>query len=101
MSRHKKLLHICFIFAFINMMLCPVVHVLHDQYFGHEVVNFPLNSIVQKNALGDAKQHQEVMLCSPLTRDTIKSSFLQNTPNVLVANTSNNLSIVTTVRLNL
>ena len=101
MSRHKKLLHICFIFAFINMMLCPVVHVLHDQYFGHEVVSFPLHPSVQKQSPGDSKHHQEVMLCSPLTRDTIKSSFLQNTPIVLVANDSNKLSIVTTVRLNL
>jgi hypothetical protein len=83
------------------MMLCPVVHVLHDQYFCHEVVSFPLHLSVQKQSPGDLKNHQEVILYSPLTRDTIKPSFLQNTPRVLVANASNKLSLVTTVRLNL
>jgi hypothetical protein len=101
MSKHKKLLHICFIFAFIYMMMCPVVHALHDQYIGHEVVNFPLHSIVQKHAPGDSKHHQEDILFSPLTMDSIKSSFLQNTPIVLVANPSNNLSIISTVKLKL
>jgi hypothetical protein len=101
MSKHKKLLHISFIFAFINMMMCPVVHALHDQYIGHEVVNFPLHSSVQKQSPGDSKHYQEDMLCSPFAGDIIKSSFLQNTPFVLLSNPSNKVSIISTVRLNL
>jgi len=101
MSKHKKLLHICFIFAFIYMMMCPVVHALHDRYIGHEVVNFPLHSAVQQQSPGDSKHHHEDMLCSPFTGDNSKSSFLQNTPIVLIANPSSKLSIITTVRLNL
>jgi hypothetical protein len=83
------------------MMMCPVVHALHDQDIGHEVVNFPLHSIVQKHAPRDSKHQHEDILYSPLTRDNIKSRFLQNTPIVLVANPSNKLSIISTVRLNL
>jgi hypothetical protein len=101
MSKQKKLLHICFIFAFIYMMMCPVVHALHERYIGHEVVNFPLHSAVQQQSPGDSKHHQEDMLCSPFASDTIKFSFLQNTPIVFLSNPSSKLSIISTVRLNL
>ena len=101
MSKHKKLLHICFIFAFIYMMMCPVVHALHDRYIGHEVVNFPLHSAVQQQSPGDSKHHQEDILYLSIIKNDIKSSFLQNTPVILVANHSNKLSIISTVRLNL
>ena len=102
MSKHKKLLHICFIFAFVYIMMCPVVHTLHDRYVGHEVVNFSLNSAFQKQSPGDSKHHQDDMLCFSFANDdNIKLPFLLNTPSVPTAHHSNKLTIVTTVQLNL
>jgi hypothetical protein len=101
MSRQKKLLQICFLFAFIYMMMCPVVHALHDQYIGNAVFNFPLHSIVQK-CTGELKSQQEDLIYSFLTDYAVgKSVFSQNLPVLVFANPSNNLSIVTTTRLNL
>jgi len=102
MSKHKKLLHICFLFAFIYMMMCPVVHALHDRYIGHAVVNFPLHSIVQKPAAGDAKyQPEEMVYSAPAHYQAITSGVAHRTPHVIVINPANNLFIVSTTRLNL
>jgi hypothetical protein len=101
MSRQKKLLHVCFLFAFIYMMMCPVVHALHDQYIGNAVFNFPLHSIVQKYT-GELKSHQEDLIYTFLPDYAVGKSVLsQNLPILFFANPSNNLSIVTTTRLNL
>jgi len=100
MSKHKKLLHICFIFAFIYMMMCPVVHALHDRYIAHAVFNFSLHTIIQKYIKGDLKVHQEGILYFPLF-DYRMSGFAQNFPLCVSANPSINLFIVTTTRLNL
>ncbi|MCX5903406.1 MAG: hypothetical protein NTV89_08025 [Proteobacteria bacterium] len=101
MSRQKKLLQICFLFAFIYMMMCPVVHALHDRYVGNAVFNFPLHSIVQKYA-GDLTCHQDYPVYALLPDyAVVKSVFSQNLPILVFANPSNNLSIVTTIRLNL
>jgi len=100
MSMQKKLLHIFFLFAFIYMMMCPVVHALHDRYIGNAVVNFPLHSIVQKYT-GDLKCHQDDLAYVLLPDYTgIKAVFSQNPPILVFPNPSNNLSIVTTTRLN-
>jgi hypothetical protein len=101
MSRQKKLLQICFLFAFIYMMMCPVVHALYDQYIGNAVFNFPLQSIVQKYA-GELKSQQEDLIYTFLPDYAVgKSVFSQNLPILVFANPSHNLSIVTTTRLNL
>jgi hypothetical protein len=102
MSRHKKLLHICFLSAFIYMMMCPVVHALHDRYIGHAVVNFPLHSIVQKLTAGDAKhQPEEMAYSAPDDYHTITSGSAHSIPRLVVINPANNLFIVSTTRLNL
>jgi hypothetical protein len=101
MSRHKKLLHICFLSAFVYMMMCPVVHALHDRYVGHAVVNFPLHTVVQKLAAGDAKHQPEDMLYSaPADYQAITSGAAHRTPPFVVSNSANNLFIVTATRLN-
>jgi hypothetical protein len=101
MSRQKKLLQICFLFAFIYMMMCPVVHALYDQYIGNAVFNFPLQSIVQKYT-GELKSQQEDLIYTFLPDYAVgKSVFSQNLPILVFANPSHNLSIVTTTRLNL
>jgi hypothetical protein len=102
MSRNKKLLHICFLFAFIYMMMCPVVHALHDRYIGNAVFNFPLHSTVQKYTAGDAKHHQdEVVYSAPADYHPIISGSAQSIPRPVLINSANNLSIVSTTRLNL
>jgi hypothetical protein len=102
MSKHKKLLHICFLFAFIYMMMCPVVHALHDRYIGDAVFNFPLHSIVQKYAAGDSKQHQEeIAYAPPSDCHAITSGSAHNLPRLVLINSANNLFIVTSTRLNL
>ena len=101
MPKQKKLLHICFLFAFIYMMMCPVVHALHDRYVAHAVFNFPLHATVQKYT-GELQNHQEEPAYSLLPDYTmIKPGLSQNLPILVFANPANNLSIVTTTRLNL
>jgi hypothetical protein len=100
MSKPKKLLHVCFLLAFIYMMMCPVVHALHDRYVEHAVFNFPLHSIVQKYT-GELKSHQEDLAYSSLPYYTVMNAvFLQNLPARVFANPSHPISIVTTTRLN-
>jgi hypothetical protein len=102
MTRHKKLLHICFLSAFIYMMMCPVVHALHDRYVGHAVVNFPLHSIVHKYTAGDARHHQDEMAYYfPADYHTTASGSAHGSPRPVLINSAGNLSIVSTTRLNL
>lgn len=102
MSKYKKLLHICFLFAFIYMMMCPAVHALHDRYVGHAVVTFRLHSTVQKLTAGDAKCQSETMVYSaPDDYHIITSGSAHSIPRLVVSNSANNLFIVSTTRLNL
>jgi hypothetical protein len=102
MTRYKRLLHICFLFAFIYMMMCPVVHALHDRYIGHAVVNFPVHSMVQKYTAGDARHCQEeIAYFAPVFYPASSSSSIHSSPRRVLSNSSNYLSIVTTIRLNL
>jgi hypothetical protein len=101
MSGKKKLLHSCFLAAFIYMMMCPVVHALHDRYIGHAVNTFPLHSIVQKFIPGDARHYQDEMGSPAVTaHQAVKLGPAYITPQVFVINPANNLSIVSTTRLN-
>ena len=101
MSERKKSLQIIFLFAFIYMMMCPVVHALHDRSIGHAVFNFPLHKIVQNYFKGDLKLQQEGIVCSSLIDYNTKFPSSLNLPLFISLNPSNNLFIVTTTRLNL
>ncbi len=101
MSNYKKLLHICYLLAFISMIMCPVVHAQCDRYIGHAIFNFPFHSKIQNYVKGDIKFYHEDMLYTSLPDYNIKSSLSQNLPPMVSINSSNNLFIVTTTRFNL